>query len=41
MHETAEVLRTEHTAHGTLLHARVNPGLAAALSQYVSAAGVP
>jgi GTPase len=41
LHETAEVLATEHTEKGTLLHARVGPGLAAALSQYASAAGVP
>ncbi|MCU1656639.1 MAG: GTP-binding protein HflX [Pseudonocardiales bacterium] len=41
VHETAEVLRTEHTADGTLLRARVNPGLAAALGPFASAAGVP
>jgi GTP-binding protein HflX len=40
IHETAEVLASEHTADGTLLHARVNPGLAAALEPFVSAAGV-
>ncbi|MDP9092788.1 MAG: GTPase HflX [Actinomycetota bacterium] len=40
IHETAEVLASEHTAEGTLLHARVNPGLAAALEPFVSAAGV-
>ena len=36
VHDTAEVLRSEHTADGTLLHARVNPGLAAALQPYAS-----
>ncbi|PZS20304.1 MAG: GTPase HflX [Pseudonocardiales bacterium] len=40
VHETAEVLGTEHTADGTLLHARVHPGLAAALEPFVCAAGV-
>jgi GTPase len=40
VHETAEVLGSEHTPEGTLLHARVGPGLAAALEQYVCAAGV-
>jgi GTP-binding protein HflX len=40
IHETAEVLGSEHTADGTLLHARVNPGLAAALEPFVSIAGV-
>ncbi|MFN2517959.1 MAG: GTPase HflX [Jatrophihabitantaceae bacterium] len=39
-HETAEVLGTEHTADGTLLHARVHPGLAAALEPFICAAGV-
>ncbi len=37
MHENAEVLATEHTAEGTRLHARVGPGLAAALEPFVSA----
>jgi GTP-binding protein HflX len=40
VHETAEVLGTEHTADGTLLHARVHPGLAAALQPFICAAGV-
>jgi GTP-binding protein HflX len=40
VHETAEVLGTEHTADGTLLHARVHPGLAAALEPFSCAAGV-
>jgi GTP-binding protein HflX len=34
IHDSAEVLRTEHTAEGTRLHARVNPGLAAALEPF-------
>jgi GTPase len=37
VHENAEVLATEHTAEGTRLHARVGPGLAAALEPFVSA----
>ena len=37
VHENAEVLGTEHTADGTRLHARVGPGLAAALEPFVSA----
>jgi GTP-binding protein HflX len=41
IHETAEVLDTEHTSEGTLLHARVSASLAAALEPYVCAAGVP
>jgi GTPase len=41
MHDTAEVLCTEHTAEGTLLHARVSPALAAALRPFAAAAGVP
>jgi GTP-binding protein HflX len=40
LHETAEVLSTEHTAGGTLVHARVNPTLARLLQPFVSA-GVP
>jgi GTP-binding protein HflX len=40
LHETAEVLSSEHTGDGTLLHARVDPGLAAALEPFVNAAGV-
>jgi GTP-binding protein HflX len=41
VHEGAEVLQTEHTADGTFLRARVDPGLAAALAPYASGAGVP
>jgi GTP-binding protein HflX len=41
LHETAEVLGTEHTADGTVVHARVTPGLAAALEPFASQAGVP
>jgi GTP-binding protein HflX len=37
VHDSAEVLATEHTADGTRLHARVGPGLAAALEPFVSA----
>jgi GTPase len=40
LHERAEVLATEHTAGGTLLHARVDAALAEALRPYASA-GVP
>jgi GTPase len=40
LHETAEVLGSEHTADGTLVHARVHPGLAAALGPFICAAGV-
>ncbi|MDT4924838.1 MAG: GTPase, partial [Pseudonocardiales bacterium] len=40
LHERAEVLRTEHTAGGTLVHARVDPALADLLRPFVSA-GVP
>ena len=40
VHETAEVLGAEHTADGTLLHARVHPGLAAVLEPFICAAGV-
>ncbi|MDP9116701.1 MAG: GTPase HflX [Actinomycetota bacterium] len=40
LHETAEVLGTEHQPEGTLLHAKVNPALAAALEPFLSAAGV-
>jgi GTP-binding protein HflX len=38
VHDTAEVLATEHTAGGTLLRARVDGALAEALRPYVSAA---
>ncbi|HEY3738142.1 MAG TPA: GTPase HflX [Jatrophihabitans sp.] len=44
LHQEAEVLGSEHTETGTLLHARVNPGLAAQLSEFAvhdeTAAGV-
>jgi GTPase len=40
MHEQAEVLHTEHTEGGTLVHARVDPALADALRPF-RAAGVP
>ncbi|MGI8762168.1 MAG: GTPase HflX [Jatrophihabitantaceae bacterium] len=40
LHESAEVLSTEHTGDGTRMHARVHPGLAAALAPFVCAAGV-
>jgi GTPase len=37
LHERAEVLRTEHTAAGTLVHARVDPILADALRPFADA----
>jgi GTP-binding protein HflX len=37
VHERGEILRTEHTAGGTLLHARVDPMLADALRPYIEA----
>ncbi|SHG69231.1 GTP-binding protein HflX [Jatrophihabitans endophyticus] len=40
LHERGEVLHTEHTAGGTLLHARVGAALAEALRPFTSA-GVP
>ncbi len=40
LHETAEVLSTEHTAGGTLVHARVGAALAEMLRPYVDA-GIP
>jgi GTP-binding protein HflX len=40
VHETADVLDSTHTADGTVLHARVDPGLAAALAPYRTGAGV-
>jgi GTP-binding protein HflX len=40
VHETADVLGSTHTADGTVLHARVDPGLAAALEPYRTGAGV-
>jgi GTPase len=36
VHEQGDVLASEHTAHGTLLHARVDPELAATLMEYHS-----
>ena len=41
MHETAEVLSTEHRVEGTVVHARVSPSLASALAPFASQAGVP
>jgi GTP-binding protein HflX len=38
MHERGEVLDTEHTSGGTLIHARVDPALARQLQPFVSAA---
>jgi GTP-binding protein HflX len=40
LHESAEVLSSEHTGEGTLLRARVHPGLAAALEPFAVPAGV-
>ncbi|HEU5007565.1 MAG TPA: GTPase HflX [Jatrophihabitantaceae bacterium] len=40
VHRSAEVLGTEHTAEGTVLRARVDPSLAAALSPFARTAGV-
>jgi GTP-binding protein HflX len=40
LHETAEILGTEHTAGGTLVRARVDAALAEVLRPYASA-GVP
>ncbi|MDQ2795899.1 MAG: GTPase HflX, partial [Actinomycetota bacterium] len=40
LHEQAEILQTEHTAGGTLVHARVGAALARTLQPY-TAAGVP
>jgi GTP-binding protein HflX len=37
VHDDAEVLDTEHTAHGTRLRARVSPDLAAALAPFARA----
>ncbi|HEV7205604.1 MAG TPA: GTPase HflX [Jatrophihabitans sp.] len=36
LHETADILRTEHTAGGTLVHARVDAALAEVLRPYAS-----
>ncbi len=41
MHETGEVLSTDHLATGTLVNARVNSDLAAALRPFAATAGVP
>jgi GTPase len=35
VHGRGEVLASEHTEHGTLLHARVDPDLAATLMPYI------
>jgi GTPase len=40
VHDDAEVLDTEHTAHGTRLRARVSPDLAAALAPFAKAESV-
>ncbi len=40
VHDSAEVLGTEHTPEGTRLHARVTPELAAALGAYVLSSSV-
>ncbi|HZY77125.1 MAG TPA: GTPase HflX [Jatrophihabitantaceae bacterium] len=40
VHQSAEVLGTEHTAEGTVLRARVDPSLAAALGPFARPAGV-
>ena len=40
LHERADILTTEHTGGGTLVHARVGPALAQLLAPFVSA-GVP
>jgi len=41
IHESAEVLSTEHCGEGTLLRARVGPALAAVLGPFEVDAGVP
>jgi GTP-binding protein HflX len=41
VHDTAEVLASEHLAAGTRMRARVSPELAAALEPFVDGAGVP
>jgi GTP-binding protein HflX len=40
-HTTGEVLSTEHTADGTLLHVRVDEALAAELAPYTGLTGTP
>ena len=41
IHRSGEVLSTDHQAEGTLVNARVNSDLAAALRPYAAQAGVP
>ena len=41
IHQAGEVLSTDHRPEGTLVNARVNSDLAAALRPYAAAAGVP
>jgi GTP-binding protein HflX len=41
IHEAGEVLSTDHRPEGTLVYARVNSDLAAALRPYAAPAGVP
>jgi GTPase len=41
VHESGEVLASQHTASGTRISARVSPELAAALHAYVDSIGVP
>jgi len=41
MHEDGEVLSTDHLPTGTLVNARVNSDLAAALRPFTAVAGVP
>jgi GTP-binding protein HflX len=41
VHESGEVLASQHTASGTRISARVSPELAAALQAYVDSVGVP
>jgi GTPase len=40
MHESGEVLSVDHLSTGTLVNARVNGDLAAALQPFAAAAGV-
>jgi GTP-binding protein HflX len=40
LHDSAEVLRTEHTPDGTLVSARVSPAFAAVLAPFAPPAGV-
>jgi GTP-binding protein HflX len=41
IHQAGEILSTDHRAEGTLVNARVNSDLAAALRPYAAPAGVP